>query len=97
MIRDFLSVVIKITLKDLQPKIRIKPERSKTVLQSASNLLHLNHVMLDRLKNNIGQLKGKIKESITPEEFHLVERIHQNSYKKSFDLTKKTYGNLINL
>ena len=97
MIRDFLSVVIKITLKDLQPKIRIKPERSKTVLQSASNLLHLNHVMLDRLKNNIGQLKGKIRESITPEEFHLVERIHQNSYKKSFDLTKKTYGNLINL
>ena len=97
MIRDFLSVVIKITLKDLQPKVRIKPERSKTVLQSASNLLHLNHVMLDRLKNNIGQLKGKIKESITPEEFHLVERIHQNSYKKSFDLTKKTYGNLINL
>ena len=97
MIRDFLSVVIKITLKDLQPKVRIKPERSKTVLQSASNLLHLNHVMLDRLKNNIGQLKGKIKESITPEEFHLVERIHQNSYKKSFDLTKKTDGNLINL
>ena len=97
MIRDFLSVVIKITLKDLQPKVRIKPERSKTVLQSASNLLHLNHVMLDRLKNNIGQLKGKIKESITPEEFHLVERIHQNSYKKSFDLTKKTYVNLINL
>ena len=97
MIRDFLSAVIKITLKDLQPKVRIKPERSKTVLQSASNLLHLNHVMLDRLKNNIGQLKGKIKESITPEEFHLVERIHQNSYKKSFDLTKKTYGNLINL
>ena len=97
MIRDFLSVVIKITLKDLQPKVRIKPERSKTVLQSASNLLHLNHVMLDRLKNNIGQMKGKIKESITPEEFHLVERIHQNSYKKSFDLTKKTYGNLINL
>lgn len=97
MIRDFLSVVIKITLKDLQPKVRIKPERSKTVLQSASNLLHLNHVMLDRLKNNIGQLKGKIKESITPEQFHLVERIHQNSYKKSFDLTKKTYGNLINL
>ena len=97
MIRDFLSVVIKITLKDLQPKVRIKPERSKTVLQSASNLLHLNHVMLDRLKNNIGQLKGKIKESITPEEFHLVERINQNSYKKSFDLTKKTYGNLINL
>ena len=47
--------------------------------------------MLDRLKNNIGHLKGKIKESITPEEFHLVERIHQNSYKKSFDLTKKTY------
>ena len=40
MIRDFLSVVIKITtLKDLQPKVRIKAERSKTVLQSASKLV----------------------------------------------------------
>ena len=43
----------------------------------------------DRLKNSIGQLKGKILESITPEEFYLVEKIHENSYKKSFDLTKK--------
>ena len=30
-------------------------------------------------------------ESITPEEFHLVEKIHENSYKKSFELTKKRH------
>ena len=36
-------------------------------------------------------MKGKILESITPEEFHLVEKIHENSYKKSFDLTKKIH------
>ena len=35
-------------------------------------------------------LKGKTLESITPEQFHLVEKIHENSYKKSFELTKKT-------
>ena len=40
-------------------------------------------------QNNIEQLKGKILESITPEEFHFVKRFHQISYKKSFDLTKK--------
>ena len=33
-------------------------------------------------------MKGKILESITPEEFHFVQKIHENSYKKSFDLTK---------
>ena len=30
-------------------------------------------------------------ESITPEEFHLVEKIHENLYKKSFELTKKRH------
>ena len=34
-------------------------------------------------------MKGKILESITLEDFHLVEKIHQNSFKKSLDLTKK--------
>ena len=53
--------------------------------------IHINHVILDKLKNGIEQLKGKILESITPEEFHLVEKIHENSYKKSFDLTKKRH------
>ena len=53
--------------------------------------IHINHVIRDRLKNGIEQLKGKILESITPEEFHLVEKIHENSYKKSFDLTKKRH------
>ena len=53
--------------------------------------------MHDRLKNSIEQLKGKILESITPEEFHLVEKIHENSYKKSFELTKRDiYKNLMN-
>ena len=53
--------------------------------------IHINHVIRDRLKNGIEQLKGKILESITPEEFHLVEKIHENSYKKSFELTKKRH------
>ena len=35
--------------------------------------------------------KGKIIESITPEKFHLVEKIQQNSYKKSSDLIKKRH------
>ena len=51
--------------------------------------IHINHVIRDRLKNSIEQSKGKILESITPEEFHLVEKIHENLYKKSFELTKK--------
>ena len=28
---------------------------------------------------------------MTPEEFHLVKKIHENSYKKSFELTKKRH------
>ena len=53
--------------------------------------IHINHLIGDRLKNGIEQLKGKILESITSEEFHLVENIHENSYNKSFDLTKKRH------
>ena len=53
--------------------------------------LHINNVICDRLKNGIEQVKGKILESITPEEFHLVEKIYKNLYKKSFDLTIKRY------
>ena len=64
------------------------------ILQRTGKLLlqeriHIYHVIRDRLKNSIEQLKGKILESITPEEFHLVEKIHENLYRKSFDLTKK--------
>ena len=86
----------KILPKDLQLKSRIKTERSKIILQRAGKLLlqeriHINHVIRDRLKNGIEQLKGKILESITPEEFHLVEKIHENSYNKSFELTKKRH------
>ena len=53
--------------------------------------IHINHVTRDRLKNSIEQLKGKTLESITPEEFHLVEKIHENSYKNSFELKNKRH------
>ena len=36
-------------------------------------------------------MKGKILASVTPEGFHLVEKIYQNPYKKCFDLTKKLH------
>ena len=58
--------------------------------------IHINHVISDRLKNSIALLKSKILESITPEEFHLVEKIHENSYKKSFELTKKRHIRKLN-
>ena len=53
----------KILRKDQQLKSRIKTERSKIVLQRAGKLLlqeriHINHVIRDRLKNIIEQLKG---------------------------------------
>ena len=53
--------------------------------------MHINHVIRDRLENSIEQLKGKILESITPDEFHLVEKIHENLYKKYFEFTKKRH------
>ena len=86
----------KILPKDLELKSRIETERSKIILKRAVKLLlqewiHINRVIRDRLKNSIEQLKGKILESITPEEFHLVEKIHENSYKKSFKLIKKRH------
>ena len=61
----------KILPKDLQLKSRIKTERSKIILQRAGKLLlqeriHINHVIRDRLKNSIEQLKGKILKSIRP-------------------------------
>ena len=62
----------KILPRDLQLKSRIKTERSKIFLQHTGKLLlqeriHFNHVIRDRLKNSIEQLKGKILESIIPE------------------------------
>ena len=86
----------KIRPKDLQLKSRIKPERSKIIWQHAGKRLlqvriHINQVIRNRLKNSIKQLKGKILESITSVEFHLVEKIHENLYKKSFELTKKRH------
>ena len=77
-------------------KSRIKIERNKIILQRAGKLLlqegiHINHFIRDRIKRKIEQLKGKILESITPEEFHLVEKIHEKSYKKTFELTRKKH------
>ena len=85
----------KIPPKDLKLKSRIKTERSKIILQRGGKLLlqeriHINHVIRYRLKNSIEQLKSKILESIIPEEF-LVEKIHENLYKKCFDLVKKRH------
>ena len=53
--------------------------------------IHINHVISDRLKNSIEQLKCEISESITTVEFHFVEKIHEHSYKESFELTKKRH------
>ena len=52
----------KILPKDLQLKSKIKTERSKIILQCAGKLLlqeqiHINHVIRNRLKNSIKQLK----------------------------------------
>ena len=82
--------------KDLKLKSRIKTKQSRIILQHAGKLslqewIHINHVIRDRPKNSIEQLKGKILESITPEAFHLVEKILENLYKKSFELTKKRH------
>ena len=59
-------------------------------------LVHINHVIRDRLKNSIDELKGNILESIIPEEFHLVEKIHENLYNKYFELTKRRHIQKIN-
>ena len=58
--------------------------------------MHINHVIRERLTNSIEQLKGKILEFITPEEFYLVEKTHKSSYKKSFELTKKRHIRIFN-
>ena len=84
----------KVLPKDLQLKSRIKTKQSKIILLRTDKLLlqkliYINHAILDRLKNSIEQLKVNILECITPEEFDLVEKIHENLYKKSFQLRKK--------
>ena len=50
----------------------------------------ISHVTPDRVKKIIKQLKGML-DTVSPEEFYLIENIHENSYKKSFDITKKRY------
>ena len=54
----------KILPKYQQLKSRIKIERSKIILQRAGKLLlqeriHISHVIRDRLKNSIAQLRAK--------------------------------------
>ena len=79
----------KIQPKDLQFKNIIKIKQIKIILPCFGKLflqeqIHIKLVIRDRLKNSIKQLKCEILESITPEEFHLVEKIHKNSFKKYF-------------
>ena len=89
----------KILTKDLQLKSKIMTERSKTILNLLlKERVYINHVIRDKLKNSIEQLKAKLK-SETPAEFHLVGQIHQNFYKKkkrdirkSDDLISKKKG-----
>ena len=69
----------KILPKDLQLKSRIKTKRSKAILQSAGQELleeqiYINDFIPDRLK-------GKNLESMIPEEFNIIEKIHQNLCK----------------
>ena len=90
----------KIPPKDVQLKSRMKTKRIKIILERTSKFLlqeqiHINHVVHYRLKNSMEQLKDKMLESITPENFHLEEKIHQKLHKKFFDLTKKR-DNLMN-
>ena len=58
-------------------------------------LISITLYICDAQKNSIEQLKGKIKESITLEEFHLVEKIHQKLYKKSFQQKRDRCRNLV--
>ena len=86
----------KIVPKNQQLKSRIETEGSKIIFQCAGKLLlqeqiHINHIIYDRLKNSIELLKGKFFKSVTPKEFHLVEKIYQNLYKKPYELTKKRH------
>ena len=71
----------KILPKDFQLKSRIKTEESKTFLKCTSELflqerIHINHIIYDRLKNSIELLKRKFLKSVTPKEFHLVEKVY---------------------
>lgn len=66
-----------ILLKHLQVKFR---QQSRTILQYTGKLLlqewiHPSNVSWDRIKNSIEQFKGIIKESLTPEELGLVDKI----------------------
>ena len=67
----------KILPKDLQLKIQIKMEESKIIFQHGGKLLLqeksgcISITWCGSLKNRIEQLKRKILESATPEEFHL--------------------------
>ena len=69
-----------------------KNKPNQTILQHTCKLLfqvQIHYVIRGRLKSRINKLKNKILKSVTPKEFHLVEKIPQNLYRKSFDSTNK--------
>ena len=80
----------KILPKDLELKSRIKTERSNFYSALVNCCCRSGYISI--MLYVIGSTTaGKILESITPKKFHLVEKIHENSYKKSFELIKKRH------
>ena len=53
--------------------------------------IYINHVISGSLKKIIEQANSKVLQSITTEEFHLVENFHHSLYEKAVDLQKKRY------
>lgn len=76
--RSFIESVILATVE----RCKMVLLRIKTILQRPGKLflqkwIHINHVIRDRLKGSIKQLKDKILKIVTPEVLHLVNKIHQ--------------------
>ena len=53
-----------------------------------SLLCHQNKILPNDLQLEIESKRNEVKQ-LTLKEFHLAENFHQNSYVKTFDLTKK--------
>ena len=76
--RSFIESVILATVE----RCKMVLLRIKTILQRPGKLflqkwIHINHVIRDKLKGSIKQLKDKILKIVTPEVLHLVNKIHQ--------------------
>ena len=96
-IADAVNDLEKEEADTIRAKISLTLQNSKP---PKDNLSKNEHKALKELQSDTSIVilpadKGKYLESIIPEKFHLVEKINQNSYKKSFDLTKTPYGNLM--